>query len=354
MRSALVLAPLALYSAACALEPGSIPPQSPATEWEERPQAPPEPVVFQPSPRADTIARWQLPSDNAWARFAKLTLVMAMGVAPRTEALVAAPRSLEVTKAEAAARSLAQTTMAPDAMWIVDLHGAASVAFGATLSQHALVPIANVLTFNNWPAENELVPAEETLAALVHTSPKLPPRGASAARPVFLLDAWRLAYKGTEPDDDTTDNRYYLTPSDLPDSGHLRAAGLRSVYYVVASLREHPQEEDDLHAIFLDYQQAGITLHIVDLDGLTRPVVFREPAPEPEAIVPYDEPRLLWVETRPTVLDDPYFYGRSQGGFGGLHGGGHSINVGGGHPITGGGGHHGGGSFGVGWGGGGG
>ena len=71
-----------------------------------------------------------------------------------------------VRRAQAAASRLATQGVPPDTMWVIDLRGAASVAFGATLSQEASRPVAPVMTFNNWPADNEVVPAEQTLAAL--------------------------------------------------------------------------------------------------------------------------------------------------------------------------------------------
>jgi hypothetical protein len=346
MRRALALVPFALYSTACAeFGPAMAPADAPPTHWDDPALPPPPPVEIQLSARAETMSHWQLPSSSLWSSYEKLTLIASMGVAPKTDALAAVARTHEFMLAEAAARGLAQTALPPDTMWVIDLHGAASVAFGATLSQSARVPIANVITFNNWPAEDELIPAEETLAALVQMGPKLPTPADPSARPVFLLDAWRLALKGTVPDEDTTDNRYFLTPADLPDATHLRAAGIRKVMYVVESLREHPREEDDLHEIFLAYQEAGIALYIVDLSGLTRPSVpvwVPDRAPEEQLVPPSEqfvEERFLWIQPRVTVLQDPYFYRRSRGGFGGAHEGGFP------HHSS-----HGGGSTGVGWG----
>jgi hypothetical protein len=348
MRRTLALVPILCSSGCAAFEPAMLPAEAPPSHWEEAALPPPLPAPMQLPERADTMFRWQLPSDSLWSRFEKLTLVASMGVAPKTDAFAAVARTPEVVLAESAARSVAQTALPGDTMWIIDLHGAASVAFGATLSQRARVPIANVLTFNNWPAEDELIPAEETLAALVHLSPKLPPRGDLSARPFLLLDAWRLAFKGLEPDPDTTDNRYFLTAADLPDAANLRAAGIHKVMYVVHSLRDHPREEDDLHEIFLAYQEAGITLYIVDLNGLCRPSVpvwmpDGAPEPPPPESDQYLYEQYLWIQPRVTVIQDPYFYRRSRGAFGGDHEGGFSHHL-----------HGGGGSFGVGWGGGGG
>ena len=115
-----------------------------------------------------------------------------------------------------------------------------------------------------------------TLAALVTLRPRLPDAasmasGASGARPVFLLDAWRLAYRDQAAAEDRTDNRYYLTEADLPDAATLQARGIRQVIYVTETLGDDPSlavEEDDLHDAFLRYGQAGVALTLVGLDEL--------------------------------------------------------------------------------------
>jgi hypothetical protein len=173
--------------------------------------------------------------------------------------------------------------------------------------------VSPVVTFNNWPAPNELVPASETLAALLAFAPRHDD-GASHSHPVFLLDSWRLAYRFDTPDEDTFDNRYMLTESDLPDAAALRASGINRVVYVVESLDDTEVEEDDLHAIFEAYQAAGITIHIVDLSWLShaRPVSVW-----PDELLASTS---LRVEPRRTLVDDPVFFDRARGGFGGVHG----------------------------------
>ena len=198
-------------------------------------------------------------------------------------------------------------------MWVVDLRGAASVAFGASMRAIAAEPVSNVPTFNNWPAENELVPAEEALSALVSFAPRLP-NADVGTRPIFLLDSWRLAYRFDEPDDDVTDNRYILSQTDLPDAGMLRNQGIRRIVYVVESLDDTSTEEDDLHAAFAAYQAAGIEIYMVDLG-------FEEQRFERERWYDFYRPRILWIEERRTIIDDPAFYARARGGFGGIHGG---------------------------------
>jgi hypothetical protein len=201
-------------------------------------------------------------------------------------------------------------------MWVVDLPGAASVAFAAALSvsisDMSLQPIAPILTFNNWPAANELIPAEETLSALVAMQPRTP-SAEEYAVPVFLLDAWRLAYSDVEPAPQAFDNRYMLTASDMPDGATLLARGISQVLYVVDDLASTPTEEDDLQQIFLSYQALGVQVVMVDLAWL------RSLAGPPR----WEErlgPRVLYIDpARLTVCVDPRFYRRSHGGFGGVH-----------------------------------
>jgi hypothetical protein len=193
----------------------------------------------------------------------------------------------------------------------VDLRGPASVAFGTYLSQHAQEPVAVVPTFNNWPATNELIPAEETLAALATMLPQAPPEGAVGTRPVFLLDAWRLAFRNEDIDEDVIDNRYYLNPSDLPDVNKLREQGIRHILYVVEQRADVESEEDDLNAVFYEYQQAGIAVHFVDLEQLAG----RAPT---TAWVDFYPQTLFLIQPRATILQDTGFYLRARGGFGGV------------------------------------
>ncbi len=288
-------------------------------------------LVLPPTP--DLQSRWRLSPDSPWAPYDKQTLVAALAAGPLSP--LPDTRDTEVVgHAVAAAAAVAAAGLPADTLWIVDLCGAASVAFAATVSQRAREDVAPVLTFNNWPAPNELIPVEETLAALLLWQPS-PPRAAVSARPVFILDAWRLAYPGIQVPDEVTDNRYMLGPADLPDVAVLQRQGITRIVYVVESREDQAVEEDDLNATFLEYEAAGIELALVDLDGLLQ-------APEAEVgwsdgAMPYAE-LLRWTEwfrryqyramARPTIVSDPMFYARSQGGFGGVaarssgHGGG--------------------------------
>jgi hypothetical protein len=325
MRRLLAIPSIAALTSACASRPWT--PSVSVTNWAQ--EVPIAQVGINPEPSNVVAARWQLPTDDPWARYAKLTLVSAVDSLPEGVELPDVQQLDVVQQARAAATQVARMGLPDDAMWVVDLRGAASVAFGATLSQEAHQSVSNVLTFNNWPAEDELVPAEEALAALMTMQPRLPVSG-SVSHPVFLLDAWRMAYRFDEPDEEVFDNRYFLQGSDLPDDTVLRARGIRRVIYVVSSLDDVSVEEDDLHAIFSLYQATGIQLEIVDLAGLSR---IAAPTAWPQFYSAFN----FRIQGRTTLINDPAFYARARGGFGGLHG----VPFTGGY--SGGGGHFGGG-----------
>ena len=308
MRRLLAIPSIAALTSACASRPWT--PSVSVAYWAE--EVPITTTGVNPDPSNVVAARWQLPTDDPWARYAKLTLLSAVDSLPQGVELPDVQQLEIVQDARAAAMQVARVGLPDDAMWVIDLRGAASVAFGATLSQEAHQSVSNVLTFNNWPSEEALIPAEEALAALMTMQPRLP-ANASVTHPVFLLDAWRLAYRFDAPDEEVFDNRYFLQSSDLPSDTVLNAKGVRRVIYVVSCLDDVSVEEDDLHSIFALYQASGIQLEIVDLAALKR---LAAPSAWPEFYSSYS----LRIAGRTTLLNDPAFYARARGGFGGLHG----------------------------------
>jgi hypothetical protein len=335
----LLAAPLALLTGACAHRPWT--PSVSVAYWSEDVDHTEHKAL--PS-SADLAARWRLPASLVWSRYQKITLVSSLDSTPADEELPAIEDLDVVRRASAVGARVADLGVPSDAMWLVDMRGAASVAFAASLSNRSPAPVAPVATFNNWPAENELVPAEETLAALIDFTPKIPAENTPNATPVLMLDAWRLAYRFDEPDDDVHDNRYVLNPPDFPDVATLKSQGIARVFYLVEDLDDAEVEEDDVHSVFIEYQAAGIQLFMIDLSTIEKASSLAPGAPEIAA-------RLLVVEPRAVLLDDPTFYARAHGGFGGLYavGGGYW----GGGFVHYGGGWHGGGGFYGGFGGGG-
>ena len=281
--------------------------------------------------------RWQLPPGSQWANYYKGTLVSAVDPMGGYAQLPAVNELDVIETARAAASNVAKTGLPSGTMWLLDLRGAASCAFAATLSREAKEPVAPVLTFNNWPASMSLVPAEETLAGLVVYPPKpLDAANAANASPVFLLDSWRLAYRFDEPEVGVYDNRYMLTASDFPSVEVLRERGITKVVYVVEDLDDAEVEEDDLYESFRAWQEAGIAIFFVDLDFLKETKIGLGERTDWTARL---MPNAYWSRERWTLVDDPIFYGRARGGFGlyygrpfispGYHGWGYSTGGGG-------------------------
>jgi hypothetical protein len=304
MRRFLGALPLALLGAACGLRPWT--PSVSVAFWAED-----VPAGRQVSlPRSDELSRaWTLPQDNPWSRYGKMTLTSAVD-AMGDVAYLPDVRSLAVVSdAEAAAVAVARAGLPDGTLWVVDMRGAASCAFASALSRESVAPVAPVITFNNWPAEDGVVPADETLAGLLAFVPKLPPAAAPSTHPVFVLDSWRLAYRMDDPGDQVYDNRYILNATDLPDRDTLRAQGITRVVYVVEDVDDAEVEEDDLNASFRAWQAAGVSIYMVDLAFLMKgdwrgdwTVRLR-----PEQVV---------VSQRYTLIDDPFFYARARVGFG--------------------------------------
>jgi hypothetical protein len=315
--------PLALFSSACALQPWT--PSVPVAYWSQPvPEGHTETGNVHSS---DVIQRWALPDGDPWAPYQKMTLLTSLDDMDAATRLPDTDGLDVVQHARQAARRLAAAGLPPSTLIIADLRGPASVAFGAELSRDAQSPVSLVLTFNNWPSEDEVIPAEETLSALVHDQPHTQGNGT----PVFLLDAWRLAFRFDQADPGWVDNRYMVI--DMPSAEVLAQRGIKHVLYVVENLDETEVEEDDLHEAFAAYQASGVRVSMVDLDG------FQErPAPYPWDSVFIDG--ALDVSPRPLIIHDPTFYVGAHGGFGGIRA---TPGVHGGHAHWGGGGFHGGG-----------
>ncbi|MFO0739978.1 MAG: hypothetical protein U0270_29035 [Labilithrix sp.] len=266
-------------------------------------------------PSSNELAqRWQIAPASPWSRYYKGTLVSAVEPMGGHAELPDVHELEVIEEASKAAANVGRNGMPAGTMWMLDLRGAASCAFASALSRSTSEPVAPVLTFNNWPASTSLVPAEETLAGLVAFPPRLPPPEVNQianAHPVFLLDSWRLAYRFDEVDDGVYDNRYMLTPNDLPDVNVLRDQGITKVVYVVEDLDDAEVEEDDLYESFRSWQAAGITIFFVDLAFLQKTNITSDVDWTARLIS-----ERYWSRERWTLVDDPVFYGRARAGFG--------------------------------------
>ncbi|MDB4946293.1 MAG: hypothetical protein JWP97_5827 [Labilithrix sp.] len=310
MRRVLGISALALLAAGCSLRPWT--PSVSVAFWAEDVPAGREVAL----PRSADLARaWQLPKDLAWSRYTKSML--ASSVDPLGNAATLPDvRTLDVVaQAEQAASNVARGGLPEHTLWVVDLRGAASCAFASRLSREAREPVAPVVTFNNWPAEEAVVPADETLAGLIAFPPRSLPEGTTAAHPVLVLDSWRLAFRFDKPADDVYDNRYMLSPGDLPDIETLKAQGIQRVVYVVEDLDDAEVEEDDLNASFRAWQDGGLSIHLVDLAFLRDVPAPRDGAWQ-VAWAARLGPERYQVRSRYTLVDDPIFYARARAGFG--------------------------------------
>ncbi len=154
-------------------------------------------------------------------------------------------------------RSLYQQAKWPrDTAIVIDVPGPRAVAIAAALSDH----FEPVFTFANWPHPFGVVPAHQTLAATLYYLPifeyeknRRPP----GAPPMFVLDSNRLSDYTDEASQ--FDNRYL---AQLPTAQALAALGIHHLMYVTDSERE----QDDLNRAFVDLEQSGIDVNLVDLE----------------------------------------------------------------------------------------
>jgi len=154
-----------------------------------------------------------------------------------------------------ALRDLLEQADAPERLVVVvDLPGPESVAFAAGLQ-----PLATaVFQFGNWPHPRGIVPAHETLAALLFHRPTFVSAPSDPKRPaVFVLDRNRLAPYANDPE--RFDNRYVVH---LPTAATLRTMQIERILYVVPEGAEE-QELDDCNETFVAYRAAGLQVRLV-------------------------------------------------------------------------------------------
>ncbi len=256
--------------------------------------------------------RWELPAASPWAGFSRFTITSGFDEARAPPAMVVPHPELQRAAERWGAAGLDDQTL-----WLIELPGAKSVELAAALTHACPTPVAPVLTFGNWPADDELIPTRQIVVALNHFSPHLSP-AAQRATPVFLLDADRLA--DAVPGAEVTDNRYALRPGDFPSPEYLLHQGLRRVIYLVDGAEP---EQDDLNAVLLAYQQRGLAIARLELSQLSPP---RSPGPaqtwaqalRPMQIV-YREPErvaaLRLLRSQPLMVKGRHSTGHSSSHF---------------------------------------
>ncbi len=201
------------------------------------------------------------PRAEAWRPFFVPTLLQSL--TQSTLAMRIQPfHSTEMDEARRQAeglRSLLQ--QAPDAgrtMIVADLPGPLSMSVGAALSDVATI----VPMFDNWPHPHGVVPAHETLGAMIYYAREIEGKRASlaASAPVLLtLDSRRLSpYTDSAV---TFDNRYLAK---MPEAGQLRERGIeRAIYLVKDEVQQN--ELDDLNEEMVAWERGGIDVRMLRL-----------------------------------------------------------------------------------------
>jgi hypothetical protein len=111
---------------------------------------------------------------------------------------------------------------------LLDLEPTLGVRLAAEISQRRLAHVVVVLP--RWPHALAVLPSEALVAALLQTATQL--NAAELTNVVFVLDAERQRSVTRPANDARIDNRYALSPNDLPNLATLRAAGIRRVMKV--------------------------------------------------------------------------------------------------------------------------
>lgn len=159
---------------------------------------------------------------------------------------------------------------ASDTAVVVELDGRESVGAGLALAEHGWRPVPLFNATMAPKAVVDVVPVMETLLGGADALGAILIR--PHAPPAFLIDALRM--QGA-PRPGTYDNRSIVLPQDFPSATMLIARGIRTV---VLYRREKGKPRQDLSHVLLRWQQAGIELRSVDLDGEEDRLVVSPPS----------------------------------------------------------------------------
>lgn len=205
-------------------------------------------------------AAWE-PTDAEWKPYVSSELVNSLKQ-PSLESSVQPVHSSSME--EAYARGLGMEELLKQAedpsktAIVVDLPGPEAVAYAAALSNFADV----VLTFDNWPHPNGVVPSGQTLGALLYYAEEVAEnkeKREKNAPALFVMDSNRLAkYQDAS---DTFDNRYIAT---MPTAENLKKNGVESIIYAAPD-KSRTTELDDLNEDFVAYREAGVNVTMMPL-----------------------------------------------------------------------------------------
>jgi hypothetical protein len=114
---------------------------------------------------------------------------------------------------------------------VLDVAPVWGVQVAAAISRRGLANV--VLVLPRWPHRQAILPCDGLVAALLAGSRTLG-TGYAGANVVFVLDGERAHSVRRPLADARVDNRYELSPFDLPNLRALRAAGVQRVVRVTA------------------------------------------------------------------------------------------------------------------------
>ena len=107
----------------------------------------------------------------------------------------------------------------------LDLELVTGIHIAAQLSKRGLAHV--VLVLPRWPYAEAVLPTDELTRALLDLAPR--PRPVATTNVVFVVDAERSATIVRPRQDRRADNRYRLSPGDLPNLAALRRHGIQRV-----------------------------------------------------------------------------------------------------------------------------
>jgi hypothetical protein len=212
------------------------------------------------------------PADAVWSRWAKPVLFASPGLPALPDASAPPPPLAAEPSGPRGWRAGAR--LDPQAAYVVDLPGAASVEAGLALARAGYRPVP---LYNTTRHPAAVVEVDAILSRLAAGADELAALGIPPeAPPAFLLDARRLAPAASAAPG-RFDNRWVVFPQDFPSASFLRSRGIQRVVVVQEGEGEPAL---DLAHVLLRYRQAGLEIdrQPPDLTAAPQPIEVRRPS----------------------------------------------------------------------------
>lgn len=201
------------------------------------------------------------PVDSADEKFVSAELINSLGQ-PSLQTSIQPVHSASMDEAYSRGlgmRALLESNEEPSkTAVVVDLPGPEAVAYGAALADYANL----VLTLDNWPHPQGVVPSHETLGAMLYYAEEVAEKKADVpddAPTIFIMDSNRLVeYRDAG---DQFDNRYMAT---MPTAENLKANGIETIIYATPD-DTRQTELDDLNDDFVAYRESGVNVTMMPL-----------------------------------------------------------------------------------------